>query len=320
VASGGVVDEQQALMAIKSGADAVQLCTAFDYNGPVFYHTLVAGLSGRIRWRGLGNMDDYAKELRNEKGVASVFSMPFMYYPSFWSDEFQKQIQQDIRFSRRMDFVLTSGKTLFEAWTVPLTERVKTRFHSIRALFLNPDSEAFEVVQQTWGKADKEDLQYRARRVREAKSWLEGLFCEGTQSLTEHIKKKDQELRGSGAQPLSEALMNVVRGTSQSDLLQAVRQANYDRRDDAERLPCPEWAARLYRKCPFYSMYIFDDKAYVAMYPFTQPSNQASPVYVYLRSSGEYDRLDRELQMLWAHSGPTPTGVGAVEPLRNSGE
>lgn len=103
VASGGMVDEQQALMALRSGATAVQLCTAFDYNGPVFYGTLVSGLESRMKWRGVTEMAKFVEQLRNE-GVASVFGMPFSYSPSFWAEDFQKQIRQDIRFSNRMDF------------------------------------------------------------------------------------------------------------------------------------------------------------------------------------------------------------------------
>ncbi len=41
VATGGMVDERQVLMAMRAGAVAVQLCTAFDYNGSVFYSTLL---------------------------------------------------------------------------------------------------------------------------------------------------------------------------------------------------------------------------------------------------------------------------------------
>lgn len=49
-------------------------------------------------------------------------------------------------------------------------------------------------------------------------------------------------------------------------------------------------------------MYMFDDKAHVAMYPFIEPSEAASAVYTYPRSSKEYDRLNMEFEMLWHYS------------------
>jgi len=314
VASGGMVDEQQILMAMRAGADAVQLCTAFDYNGPAFYQTLVAGLRGRMKWRGFADMVRYVEELRKE-AIASVFGMPFMYFPTFWSEEFQKQIQQDIRFSRRMDFVLTSGRSLFKAWAGPLTERVRSRLHSIRALLLNPDSQAFAVVQQSWGLAEPNEIRARRERVRAAKLWLEELFRDGTAALTEHLKKLDAEYGETGQRRLSETLMAALRAGSSTDLLLLIKRENDQRkREDAERLPCPEWATLFYDRCPFYSMYIFDDKAYVAMYPFIRPSKLASPVYVYTRSSEEYARLDREFKMLWYYSGQTLSDPEQIAP------
>ena len=305
VASGGMVDEQQILMAIRAGADAVQLCTAFDYYRTAFYQTLIAGLKSRMKWRGFTRMEDYVQDLRKE-GVASIFSMPFMYSPSFLSEEFQKQIQQDIRFSSRMDFVLTSGRSLFEKWDGPLTDRVKNRFHSIRALLLNPDSQAFMVVQQSWGIADPNEIEGRRSRVRGAKSWLENLFGDGTSALTKRLKTKDEEFKQNGQQRLSEAVMAAISAGNSRDLLLAIGRENDQRkRLDAESLPSPEWESIFYDRCPFYSMYIFDDKAYVAMYPFIETGEHASPVYVYSRSSDEYTRLDREFKMLWNYSKQT---------------
>jgi dihydroorotate dehydrogenase len=189
VASGGMVDEQQVLIAIRAGAVAVQLCTAFDYNGRLFYRTLIAALTNRMKWRGLTHMKKYVEQVRNE-GVASVFNVPFGYSSSFWADEFQKQIQQDIRFSRRMDMLITSGRTLFRKWDELLTERVKKRFCSIRALHLNPHSTAFTVLQQTWGFGEASALLAQRERVQAAKRWLEGLFGIGHKELIEHLRKE----------------------------------------------------------------------------------------------------------------------------------
>ena len=51
-------------------------------------------------------------------------------------------------------------------------------------------------------------------------------------------------------------------------------------------------------KCPFYSFYIFDDKVYVALYPFDRPGDLSSPVYVFPAGSSEYDRISREAETL----------------------
>jgi hypothetical protein len=48
---------------------------------------------------------------------------------------------------------------------------------------------------------------------------------------------------------------------------------------------------------PFYSCYIFDDNAYVAPYPFVRAGGEV-PVYVFFRSSKEYERLVNETQNL----------------------
>lgn len=67
-------------------------------------------------------------------------------------------------------------------------------------------------------------------------------------------------------------------------------------------------------------MYIFDDKAYVAMYPFIEPGDAVSPVYVYPRSSKEYERLDREFESVWRHSQKREDIPGTPVVVAGSGE
>src|SRR5580704_13921644 len=86
VASGGMIDAEYTILAVRAGASAVQLCTAFDYKGINFYRTLVWNLTNRIKVRGLKSFKQYAERIR-EEGVASVYSMPFTYYEEFWGDE-----------------------------------------------------------------------------------------------------------------------------------------------------------------------------------------------------------------------------------------
>ena len=245
IATGGMVDEQQVLMALKSGADAVQLCTAFTYYKPGYYRTLVSGLKARMKWRGVTTAEDFISRLRDE-GVASIYSMPFVYYSAFWGEDLQKQIRIDIRFSDRMDAVIMSGNTVTEQWEEPLRARVAAH-KSVKFMLSNPNGDAFLAIQKSWGIVDKE-LEEAKRHVTTARTRLENMFTQ-TISLEEERKKIGLQV------------------------------SYYDR-------------------CPFYSLYLFDDKAYLAQYPFHRPDRLASPVYVFFRSSPEYDRLDREWQGL----------------------
>jgi len=73
----------------------------------------------------------------------------------------------------------------------------------------------------------------------------------------------------------------------------------------------PESRLEIYRhdQAPFYSCYIFDDNAYVAPYPFVRAGLE-SPVYVFFRSSKEYDRLVDEVENLRSASLQTQPSVG----------
>jgi dihydroorotate dehydrogenase len=256
VASGGMVDEQQVLMALREGADAVQLCTAFEYYKPNYYRTLRSALQARIYWRGAKNMSNFVSRLRHE-GVASIYSMPFMYYPAFWAEDVQDAIRLDIKYSDRMDAVIMSGFTLFEKWEKALQSRV-SEHKSVQFMLPNPDSEIFRNVQKAWGLTDTE-LIARQERVKAAKANFEDLFEQELSSL------KGDEIK-------------------------------------------QDWSVRYYNQCPFYSFYLFDDKVYLAQYPFLRPGKLASPVYVFFRSSPEYDRIDREWKGLQGLNSQTSLG------------
>lgn len=241
IATGGMVDEQQVLMALRAGADAVQLCTAFTYYKPGYYRTLVSGLKARMYWRGVTQLSDFTERLRKE-GVASIYSMPFVYYSAFWGEDLQKQIQLDIKFSDRMDAVIMSGYTLTQEWHDVLSSRVLAH-KSIRFMLPNPTGEPFTAIQRSWGIIDQELEQARSH-VHTARKNLEELFA--------GVQLSEEERRKVG------------------------------------------WDVSYYDRCPFYSFYLFDDKVYLAQYPFHRPGHLASPVYIFFRSSPEYARLDRE--------------------------
>ncbi|MDX2152545.1 MAG: nitronate monooxygenase [Bryobacteraceae bacterium] len=255
VATGGMVDEQQVLMALRAGADAVQLCTAFEYNKLGYYRTLRSALEARIRWRGLKNFADFLERIRIE-GIASIYSMPFMYYSSFWSDDVQKEIQLDMKYSDRMDAVVMSGNTLLQKWQQPLRNRIRAH-KSLQFYLPNPEGEMFAAVQKAWGISEQRQLDARKARAEDTRKRLEQWFAEDADTSVEAEKER------------------------------------------------PEWGAYFYDQCPFYSFYIFDDKVYLAQYPFMRPDRLGSPVYVFFRSSPEYDRLDRELQALRAANAQT---------------
>jgi dihydroorotate dehydrogenase len=65
---------------------------------------------------------------------------------------------------------------------------------------------------------------------------------------------------------------------------------------------------------PFYSCYIFDDNAYVSPYPFVRASGDV-PVYVFFRSSKEYDRLVNEFAQLREVARQMQPSAAGARPL-----
>ena len=246
VATGGMVSAEQALMALRAGASAVQLCTAFVYNGLNFYQTLCWNLQNRIESRGLRSFKEYLGKLRDE-GVASVYSTPFMYFNSFWEDELQKRIKADVRRSEKFDLFLMSGKSISEKWSDVLRSRFEQN-RGMRLLVPRTDAAVYIAIQKSWGLTELE-IAARLERVAAAKAEFESIW------------------KASAAA----------------------------REKAAEK---PEFKIVDTEKCPFYSFYLFDDKVYVALYPFVRPGELGSPVYMFSAGSIEYERIKKEANQL----------------------
>lgn len=208
--------------------------------------------------------------------------------------------------------LITSGRTLFRKWEDLLTERVKSRLSSIRALHADPAGRAFATLQESWGFGEPSALQAQRDRVTAARNWLKELFGEARQELIKCLKKETG---------LSAKLQSLLASTNTADLFRAIQQENDHRqKEGALVLPAPEWGALLHAQFPFYSMYVFDDKAYVAMYPFIEPGDSSSPVYAFPRSSKEYERLEREFERLWLHSQKREDALGVpADPTDEKG-
>lgn len=186
VATGGMIDPQQMLIALKAGASAVQLCTAFDYYRPNYYSTLCWNLQNRIELAGLHSFVDYLSRLRKES-VAAIYNMPFMYFEQFWSEDIQRRLQKDVRDSERMDVFLMSGRTVFEKWE----EALKSRFRKNRGLRLllpTPDGSTYESIQKSWGITDLE-LGVRKARVKEAHDCFEKAWKDTEADRNAHKKE-----------------------------------------------------------------------------------------------------------------------------------
>jgi len=247
VATGGMIDPEYTIIAIRAGACAVQLCTAFDYKKVNFYRTLGWNLKNRIRARGLKTFTQYADRIR-EEGVASVYSMPFTYYEEFWGGEAQAAMRADVMTSTRMDMFLMSGQNLVTKWKDALTARFKKKFPA-RLLLPNPDGAVFAAIQKSWGMSEDSELANRKRRLRKTIKDIHTLANSETNQERVEIALTD--------------------------------------------------------KCPFLSFYIFDDKVYVAPYPFilVAGGDMPVPVYVFIAGSQEFARFEKEFAALYKLAG-----------------
>jgi dihydroorotate dehydrogenase len=170
VATGGMIDPQHMLMALRAGASAVQLCTAFAYYQPNYYNTLRWNLQNRIELLGLRDFGEFLSRLRKDS-VATVYNMPFMYFDQFWAPDIQMRLQKDVRSSERMDVFLMSGRTVSERWE----EALKNRFGKnlgLRLLHPDPDGPTFAAIQAAWGIVEPE-VTGTKDRVRQAHSGFE---------------------------------------------------------------------------------------------------------------------------------------------------
>lgn len=178
VATGGMIDPEYTILAVRAGASAVQLCTAFDYNGINFYRTLVWNLENRIKSRGLKSFKQYAERIR-EEGVASIYSMPFTYYEEFWGEQAQAAIRADVLTSARMDMFIMSGQNLVTRWREALTTRFKKNLR-VRLLLPNPDGAIFEAIQRSWGMSDDAAMAHRKNRLRKTANDIQTLAKNAT--------------------------------------------------------------------------------------------------------------------------------------------
>ena len=247
IATGGMIDPEYTILAVRAGASAVQLCTAFDYKGINFYRTLVWNLGNRIKSRGLKSFEQYAERIRDE-GVASVYSMPFTYYEEFWGDEAQSAMRADVLTSGRMDMFLMSGQSLVTKWKDALTARLKKNLPA-RLLLPNPDGGVFVAIQKSWGMSEESEIGNRKARLRKTVMDIHALANIGTRKDLVEVAYTD--------------------------------------------------------KCPFFSFYIFDDKVYVAPYPFVLVAggDMPVPVYVFIAGSPEFTRFEKEFGTLFKLAG-----------------
>jgi dihydroorotate dehydrogenase len=257
VATGGMIDPEHVLMALRAGASAVQLCTAFDYNRLNYYNTLCWNLQNRVEVLGLSSFSDYLERLRKES-VATIYNMPFMYFQQFWSSDIQTRLLRDVRASEQMDVFVMSGRTVVEKWKDVLKQRFQKNL-GFRLLLPNPEGPAYGPIQKSWGMTELE-LGTRKERVKNARKLFEELWKETEPDRKKNIKSGDQEAEFQ---------------VSWSD------------------------------QCPFYSFYLFDDKVYVAPYPFIRPGEPNIPVYVFFAGSPEYERIKKEARTLLAYGRQT---------------
>jgi len=190
VDTGGMIDPEHALMALRAGASAVQLCTAFDYYRPNYYNTLCWNLQNRIELLGLRSFSEFLSRLRKDS-VATIYNMPFMYFDRFWSTDIQRRLQKDVRDSVRMDVFVMSGKSIVEEWE----DALKFRFGKnlgMQILLPNPEGQTFEWIQKAWGLSEDE-LKVRKGRVKEARSTFEKLWKETDEARAKNIAEGEKQ-------------------------------------------------------------------------------------------------------------------------------
>jgi dihydroorotate dehydrogenase len=189
-ATGGMIDPQHMLMALRAGANAIQLCTAIDYYRPNYYNTLRWNLQNRIELAGLRDLREFVTRLRKES-VATIYNMPFMYFEQFWGADIQRRLQNDVRASERMDVFLISGKTIAEKWESALRARF-SRNRGLRLLQPDPDGPTFAAIQGGWGIVEPELTGIKAR-VKEARALFENSWNQTCEERKKNIGDGESE-------------------------------------------------------------------------------------------------------------------------------
>jgi dihydroorotate dehydrogenase len=182
VASGGLITEEQILIALKTGAAAAQLCTTFDYNKPTYYSALREMLHNRVHQQGVTSLADYCSSLRTQP-QQMIFTTPFTYYRHFWSPEAQMHMEADILQSQRMDVFVMSGHSLFTEWKEVLGKRF-TKGLGMRLFIPDAHAPAYAAIQEAWGYRGRRYLKTRQARLDESLQLFEKLWHETRPVLT----------------------------------------------------------------------------------------------------------------------------------------
>jgi hypothetical protein len=295
IATGGMVGPTQVLAALQAGATAVQLCTLFDYKGRDYYRALCWNLEGRIENLGLRKLSEYVQRLQQES-ASTIYNMPFIYFERFFSKEAQRRLLRDVLRSQRMDALLMSGRNLVDEWSDSLDKRFQKNL-GVRLLLPNPDGSVLAAIQKSWGISEGAELDARKQRIRESRNILLQRWEQSSPERKETIEREKKE----AANKRLEAAAASGAATSE------------DHQGDGDE-DAPEEKEAIFKifysdQCPFYSFYIFDDRVYIAPYPFTRPGKLDAPVYVFLAGTYEYERIDSEFQQLLAFAKQTEEGL-----------
>jgi dihydroorotate dehydrogenase len=284
VASGGMVGPTQILAALQAGAAAVQLCTIFDYRGLDYYHALCWNLEGRIENLGLRSLSQYVDRLRQES-ASTIYNMPFIYFERFLSKEAQRRLLRDVLRSQRMDMLVMSGRTLVDEWRPTLKKRFEKNL-GFRVLLPNPEGLVFAAIQKSWGIREGSELDSRKQRVGETRDILLKLWNETEGDRRGMIQRESTE----ADKKRSEADAAVGNDDGEGEQGQG--------EEEILKLKEASGAVFLSDQCIFYSFYIFDDRVYIAPYPFTRAGKVDVPIYVFLAGTYEFERIDNEFEHL----------------------
>lgn len=278
VASGGMVTEDQILNALRRGAKAVQLCTAFDYFEMQYYRTLRSSLRARIHAQGLSKFAVYMERLP-KMGIASVQNIPFLYFERFYSKEAQQTLLADVQTSIRMDISVLSGYSLFnnKKWRAALWARFEDNL-GMRFYVPHVNSEAYRAIQLSWGITDGAQIEARKDHLIKAVEGIVNLWKETAKKRKESVRERNETAKkdAKAGSEIREATLEIVQ----------------------------------HAQCPFDSVYLFDGKVYIAPYPLVWQEEFASPVYAFYGRTLEYERRSADLERVYTktkHTGGLTT-------------
>ncbi len=214
VASGGMVTEDQILNALRRGAKAVQLCTAFDYFEMQYYRTLRSSLRARIHAQGLSKFAVYMERLP-KMGIASVQNIPFLYFERFYSKEAQQTLLADVQTSIRMDISVLSGYSLFnnKKWRAALWARFEDNL-GMRFYVPHVNSEAYRAIQLSWGITDGAQIEARKDHLIKAVEGIVNLWKETAKKRKESVRERNETAKTCLAGRVCESRIRVLRANT----------------------------------------------------------------------------------------------------------